>query len=474
MKSAEHAETTTDDSSSIPSIDAVTGQSVDGTSVDVATRTQRAATAREFVERNEPRNLLCMAGHHVLLRIGWIFKTESVVMPAFFDAIAPGAWAGTLRGFLPVLNRIGQSIPPLLFARRLAALPRKKLALFCFSTCMGLAFITLALLLLAGVGVGSLWLPILFLAIYAFFFSCVGLGNLSFATLQGKLIRPTHRGRLLTLHTVLGVVGATSAAFFLMSRWLRDNTPAEFGVLFLFTGGCFLVATVFALATREPSDDHPAEPRMGIRGTFAAALSLPRTDPNFGRLASVAMLFGTALMLFPHYQALARERLTLQGSALVGWVIVQNLGIGVCSLLIGPLADRRGYRLTMRVGIFLTVVAPISAVVISHLDPEIGRRLFWIVFIPVGLTPLSMKSMNNYALEISSQRDHPRYLSTLSLCMALPFVFSPVVGWLVTAIGFDAVFLGIAALLLISGLLTFRLKEPRHHPEFSDAENWDE
>ncbi|MDA7979507.1 MAG: hypothetical protein MPJ50_12145, partial [Pirellulales bacterium] len=159
------------------------------------------SSTRAYIERNETRNLLSLAGHHVMLRIGWIFKTESVVMPAFFDAITPGAWASTFRGFLPVLNRLGQSIPPLLFARRLTGLPRKKFALFAFSTCMGVAFLTLAVLLLTGVGAGSLWLPIAFLAIYASFFSCVGLGNLSFATLQGKLIHPTRRGRLLTLHT---------------------------------------------------------------------------------------------------------------------------------------------------------------------------------------------------------------------------------------------------------------------------------
>ena len=46
------------------------------------------------------------------------------MIPAFLDYIGGTPW---LRGFLPMLNRFGHSVPPILFARRLKVMPRKKM-----------------------------------------------------------------------------------------------------------------------------------------------------------------------------------------------------------------------------------------------------------------------------------------------------------------------------------------------------------
>ena len=70
----------------------------------------------DTVAVHESRNLLVLAAHHIVLRVAWIFKTESVIMPAFLDAISGAGW---LRGCLPVLNRFGQSVPPLMLSERL-------------------------------------------------------------------------------------------------------------------------------------------------------------------------------------------------------------------------------------------------------------------------------------------------------------------------------------------------------------------
>ena len=45
----------------------------------------------------------------------------------------------------------------------------------------------------------------------------------------------------------------------------------------------------------------------------------------------------------------------------------------------------------------------------------------------VGLTPVAQKTFNNYTLDITKPEHHPRYLSTLSLSMALPILVSPLV-----------------------------------------------
>lgn len=64
--------------------------------------------------RRESANIGILAVQLIIMRIGWIFKTESVIIPHVLDVISGNAaWA---RGFLPVLNRLGQSLTPLLAA----------------------------------------------------------------------------------------------------------------------------------------------------------------------------------------------------------------------------------------------------------------------------------------------------------------------------------------------------------------------
>ena len=54
----------------------------------------------------ERRNFWILALHQIVIRVGWIFKTETVIMPGFLDALDV---SGAVRGCLPTLNRIGQS-----------------------------------------------------------------------------------------------------------------------------------------------------------------------------------------------------------------------------------------------------------------------------------------------------------------------------------------------------------------------------
>ena len=77
------------------------------------------------------------------------------------------------------------------------------------------------------------------------------------------------------------------------------------------------------------------------------------------------------------------------------------------------------------------------------------------------MTPISQKTMLGYTLEASPQHEHPRYLSTLSLAQAVPFLLSPLVGWLVDRFGFEPVFLFGSALLIAGALMTLRIAEPR-------------
>jgi hypothetical protein len=406
----------------------------------------------------ETRNFFVIALYQIIVRTGWIFKTETIVMPAVLDVITGGGWyGGMLRGLLPVLNRLGQSVPPLLVARRLKVMPRKRLSVLRSTIVM--AAVLLALAAAWRVYGAVWWMSLAFLGGYAIFFAATGINNLSLNTLQGKLIHATRRGRLLTAANVLGAMTAIVAAGLLMPLWLRDQ-GGDFDMIFGFTGLVFVVAALCILLVREPADDY-SEASRGLRHVFASALQLVRSDANFRRLAFVSMAFSTSLVLFPHYQALARsKRLDLTLTSLVTWVIVQNIGTGLFSALTGPVADRRGNRLVMQWVMLVIGAMPPTAIALSYAG-EWGRFLYPGIFFFLGITPVGLKTINYYTLEISPVAEHPRYLATVGLCMAAPLFLSPLLGLLAEVTSFEVVFFGVSAIVFIGWWLTLRLSEPR-------------
>jgi MFS family permease len=412
----------------------------------------------------EKRNLLVLAGHNILLRLAWIFKTETVIMPAFLDVISGAGW---VRGWLPILNRIGQSIPPILCSATLKNSEKKVTMLFVTTLLMGLFFGIIA------IGCTQLgqrempWFPLLFLVLYALFFAATGVNQLAFNTLQGKLVRPFRRGRLMSLAGMMGSIVAIIAALLLLARWLAVPDGRGYAYIFGFTSCGFLVSALFLVLIKEPPDKRGtdrAHPVLLLKNSWATF----REDRRFRRVAWVASLFMTSLLLFPHYQWLGRVKLNAGATDLMTWVVVQNASVGIISLLAGYFADRMGNRLIIRVQIFLAASIPLIALALSASSHPQARTIYSLTFFMLGLCPVIMKSMINYALELAREEDHPRYLSTLSLCMAIPLFFSPLVGWLVDW-NYKLVFVAISVLVLIAGLLTFRMDEPRNDQIHDDV-----
>ena len=415
---------------------------------------------RDDIAPHEGRNFVVIALYQIVMRTGWIFKTESIIMPAVVDVITGGGpLGGMIRGCLPVLNRFGHSIPPMLFSRRLKVMPRKRTSMLLATLVMAGVFIGFGALWRATGESKPWWMWIAFLSGYTLFFIATGINNLSLGTLQGKLIHATRRGRLLTTANFVGAVVAIAAAWLLLTPWLTP-TGGRFDLIFASTGLCFAAAAGCILLTIEPKDDYHEDGR-GVGHLFRTAYRIVHRDHNFRRMALVGMAFGSSLALFPHYQALAlSDRLGLDLSDMVWWVIVQNAGTAVFSLLIGPLADRRGNRVVLQFLMLGVAAMPAAAILLSH-DDLWGAVLYPGVFFFIGLTPVGFKTLNNYTLEICPPQEHPRYLSTLSLCIALPLFLSPAVGYVVEATSFEVVFFAVCAVIFAGWLMTFRLEEPR-------------
>ena len=413
-------------------------------------------------ERHESTNLGILALQLIIMRIGWIFKTESVIIPHVLDVISGNAaWA---RGFLPVLSRLGQSLPPLLAADFIRDIRLKKRALIFTTLGMAMPFITLASVWWWLNDRRQPWLIGLFLVLYFIFFSATGLNQLVDGTLQGKLIRATRRGRLLGIAGVIGSAGAVCAAYFLLRPWVQMPNHDGFVYIFLFNGSAYVIAGLMSNLCHEQPDEQLAarSARSPWWTPFVRAWRTFRYDQRFRRAAWMATMFMTGLLLFPHYQAMARVMLGTSDLDIVWWVIAQNISVGVLSPVFGSIADRCCNRLALRIAAFLAALTPLIAVLLASPWFPFGRQWFWITYVFLGITPVTMKTIANYTLELVPREKHPQYLSTMTICYTVPFLLSPLLGAVIDYIPWQVPFLAISGTIACGGLLTFRMAEPRH------------
>lgn len=412
--------------------------------------------------RSEPANFVWLTLHQILLRVGWIFKTESIVMPAFLDFIGGGP---VLRGCMPVIARIGFSLPPLLYARQLKLLPRKKWSVAMTSLGMAVPFALLSLLWITGVwqsgGKPNWWMPALFLVIYSLFFCLTGMHQLGANSLQGKLIRPQRRGRLFMAAVVVGSPLAIAAAWWLLPGWLA-MPDGGFGYVF----GIVAVFFVLAAGSIVPADEEPDNFREQSTNPWQklqAAWQAITSGHDARQVSLLAVLVSVNFMLFPHYQAIGRERFGLGLGSMMTWVCIQNAATAVMSIIAGPLADKLGNRAALLFSTFGLTTAPLLVLVALCVPQEVATRWYWLVFAPIGFTPVTLRLLVNYTLEICPLEDHPKFVSAIGMCLAMPVIVgSPLTGWLLGVIGSGPVFAGGLVFLLAAVMQAFRLREPRH------------
>lgn len=390
-------------------------------------------------------------------------------MPAVMDLLCgPGTpLASWTRSWLPQLNRFGQSVPQLLFAKRLKDNSLKKITVVICSGLMGTIFLTLSATWYFYSGQPNWLMRIGFLICYAAFFICVGINNLGFNTLQGKLVQFNYRGRLFLFANLVGGSAAIFVGWLLLNRWLT-NSGGNFVWIFGFAGVCFLIGSLITMFLIEQPDEEASKEiriKMSYFSFLQPAWHTFVTDREFRKLAILAGCFGCSMILFPHYQALYRQSVssdqTFSLRDLILWVMIQNAGTVIFSLISGPIADRFGNRFVLQLTMLVLSACPIFAIWVTR-STSMANSFFFLVFLIVGITPVIIRVLNNFSLELAQQNDHPNYLSALSICMAIPVIaLSQIAGWLLPILGFQFVFYAVSSIVFVGWALTFNIREPR-------------
>ncbi|HET6487871.1 MAG TPA: MFS transporter [Spirochaetia bacterium] len=309
---------------------------------------------------------------------------------------------------------------------------------------------------------------ILFAAILGFFVTD-GISSVAWFELIAKAVPPDRRGRLYGSAQIAGGVGgmAVGALVAVVLKSPGLPFPRNYALLFGLSGTLFLLNVLPFLFVREPVHERPAEEPtapLRVRGFLLSLVRILKEDRTFVRLTGSRLLFGLATSAFPFYILFMDRELSLSPDQLGLFVSSQVFGGLLGGLAIGWIADHAGPRTVIRLSGVVCGIVPCLALAMSLLPHALGPALVplgTLLFVLVGVVgSASFIGFMNYLMEVSPLEQRTSYVGLFNSLAGALMVAPPVLGWLVQAVSFRALFLVTIVASLGSLLVSLGLRRP--------------
>jgi MFS family permease len=254
----------------------------------------------------------------------------------------------------------------------------------------------------------------------------------------------------------MGVAGAWAAA------WLLDRYAFPMGYLGAFSAAAIMMmfSWISLALTREPAQASQA-PVVSQREYLRRLPAVLRQDPNFGRFLLSQSIIALGGMAGGFLTVYAVQRWQLSDGQAGSYTASMLLGQTVSNLLLGPLADRKGHKLTLELGVLMGVLGVGLAIIAP------GPAWFYAVFALLGVKIAgTLLSALMIVLEFCSDDLRPTYIGVSNTVRGVASGIAPVIGgWLAGVVGYRSLFVT-AFIVGIAGLVLLRwsVREPRRVP----------
>ncbi|NJN82790.1 MAG: MFS transporter [Caldilineaceae bacterium] len=387
---------------------------------------------------------------------GVSFISSSTILPLFVSKLTTSS---ILIAMVAVIGQSSWYLPQLLTAGSIERLARKKpivVNVGFFLERLPLFFLPIAALL-------SVSYPTLALLIFFIAYAVHGLGAGAVAPAWSDLIARCfpveRRGRFFGMTSFAGAgLGALGAGY---SAWLLANFafPINFALVFAIAALSIMLSWAFIAFTREPNHSEPEVATLPPARSQEKIARIVREDLNFRRYLGARLCSSLGLMGSAFLTVSAIERWDVADEQVGLFTAFILIGQTVGNLLAGLLADKRGHKVSLEVGLCLSV----STFVLAWWAPSAGwyYGVFFLLGAASGIAIVSGLLIN---LEFSQPKDRPTYVGIANTTLGVGSVVGPLLAGLIAFAGYGAVFavsatFGLCALLI----LRFWVKEPRNH-----------
>jgi hypothetical protein len=374
-----------------------------------------------------------------------------------------------LIGLVVPLRDTGWFLPQLFVAHYLARLPHKLPTYKAVSLVRGLAWLTVATVVLTQrdptILIVGFFVPYIVNSLAS------GWAGLPFMDVVAKTIpaqrRGTYFGTRLLAGGALSVVGSLVVRYAL-SEQLGRTFPANVGQL-MAIAALFAVVSLFSFGlVVEPPGEVVEAASLSVH--LGRAAVIPRRDSNFSLFLATRVMLMAAQMATPFFAVYASREL---GAApeMIGVYLAANTTASLFSNLVwSRLSDWRGNRAVIRLAASLGLTMALLAWVSGPLDRALGLTsiaawLFAVVFAVLGAfqSGISVGGMS-LLLEIAPPNDRALYVGLANSVLGVALLSTSVGGLLVDWLGYRGVFLLAAGCYAVGLWTATRLREPRRMP----------
>jgi MFS family permease len=413
------------------------------------TEAQLAAQA----DRDFRWNLAVNVGDGATFLFGAAFLTSSTILPLFLSkpTDAPLAF-----GLLAVIAQSGWFLPQLFTANFMERISRKKPVV----VNAGLFIERLPVLLMPLIALWAAKAPgaaaAALLLVYAWHAFGAGIVAISWQDLIARCFPVERRGLYAGTSAFLGAFSGLLGS--VLATWLLNRYvfPVNFAFVFGLAALGITASWVFLALTREPVARATA-PRRSNRQYFRSLPGLLREDQNYRHFLLARMLMALAGMGSGFLTVSAVKRFSVPDSTVGLYTLAMLAGQTAANLGFGLLADRRGHKLSLEIG----VLAAVMAFGIAWLATS--PAWYFAVFALLGvMTGSIIVSGIMIAMEFCGPDRRPTYVGIANTGVGVVAAIAPLIGAALASAGYDLLFATATVVALLSlALFRFTVREPR-------------
>lgn len=338
-------------------------------------------------------------------------------------------------------------LPQLAAGRWMANRPRK-LPVLVGSAIFGRSTVALFAIALA-LGLDPTVLFALMLVMVLVFRSVDGVSAVAWFDIISKALPPNLRGRVLGW-TQAGAFVLQFGASFAVTWALSTAGPAfpgNYALLFGLASIGLLVSTVSLVFIREPHGE-VANNASGQMNMGAHARHILTHDAAFRQSSIVRVLSGGIALAIPFYAVHAIKYLNLPENLLGVFLAAQTIGGVISALVLGPVSERHGSRIVIRITLLLALIPPALGVLLNLIGPGGGAILTVgnvLIFAAIGATDGSfLLGFLQYIMEIAPAVERTAYTGLANTIGGFTVVASLIGGVLLAATSYPVLFIAAA------------------------------
>ncbi len=261
-----------------------------------------------------------------------------------------------------------------------------------------------------------------------------------------------------------GAIVAGTAGVLITLFVSPESGLTVFALLFGVSGVCYALGGLTFAAIKEPRGEPSRHESSQLPNLWPRVKEM-LSDAGYRRFLAVQTLLVPATQGLVFFSVFGRREFHLDMKALGLLLISDAVAPLAGNYMWGKLADRFGNRWVLGASALVSLIAPVTALILHGIGDRLGSSsvlaVFALIVFSLGIASVGTDlASKNFILELAPESTRPVYIGVNDTLVALPTMLLAVGGAAIDWLGFSPIFVAIALSGSAAGALSLALPKP--------------